>query len=692
VKPSGPLRLHPLFGLVPFVSVVLLVSGAVRARAIVSTAVPIVSAISGGSAHTCALTSTGGVECWGWNQVGQLGDGTTSDRSIPVVVVGLASGVAEVGAGYYHTCAVTTTGGVECWGSNQWGQLGDGTTVDRTTPGPVAGLGSGVVAVAGGFGHTCVLTSAGGVKCWGYNFAGQLGDGTRKNRTAPVDVVGLTSGVVAIAAGNSHNCALTSGGAVECWGYNGRGELGNGTTTNSPRPVPVSGLSSGVVAITAGQNHVCALTEGGAAECWGNNEWGGLGDGSGVDQWTPVDVVGLGSGVATISAGAAHTCAVTEKGAAMCWGFNREGEVGDGTTTNRYTPVAVSGLGSGVTGISAGFYHVCALTAGGVKCWGGNDSGQLGNGTTTQSTVPLDVIWSPVRIKVFVGPSVGAGTSFTVRAIAQGVDGKVMTGFNAPAAWSDLSGTLAPAKPRDFVNGISTTTATVAAPWHADRITVGSGDGSQESGPFNVLGPLASISVRMPGAANPAALSQPGEAPLAVSAGGSFTVRAVAYDAVGNPLTSYDGPASWSSLDGDLAPASPADFVNGVSTTSATIPAPYRNDRITVSTGGTTGESNLFNSLGSFSAIRLNFATPIRVGVPFALRANAVDVVGNTLLGYSGPATWSDLSGTLIPASPNAFSNGVSKTTATIRTVYSRDRVTLASGGLVRQSGRFDVR
>ena len=170
----------------------------------VATPLQNITAIAAGGSHTCALTAAGGVKCWGDNSNGQLGDGTTDHRLIPVDVVGLGSGVSAIAAGGDYTCAVTGAGGVKCWGDNFYGQLGDGTTFDRWTPVDVAGLSSGVSAIAAGGRHSCALSGAGQVKCWGNNIVGQLGDGTTTNRSAPADVVGLDSGSNAIAAGGSH--------------------------------------------------------------------------------------------------------------------------------------------------------------------------------------------------------------------------------------------------------------------------------------------------------------------------------------------------------------------------------------------------------------------------------------------------------------------------------------------------------
>ena len=183
------------------------------------------SKIAAGGNHTCALTSAGAVQCWGFNSNGQLGDGTTTNRLMPTAVSGLTSGVTAIAAGSSHTCALTSAGAVQCWGNNGDGQLGDNTITQRLVPTAVPSLTSGVTAIAAGQLHTCALTSAGAVQCWGDNFYGQLGDNTFTQRLVPTAVSGLTSGVTAIAAGDSHTCALTSGGAVQCWGDNGFGQL-----------------------------------------------------------------------------------------------------------------------------------------------------------------------------------------------------------------------------------------------------------------------------------------------------------------------------------------------------------------------------------------------------------------------------------------------------------------------------------
>jgi len=351
-----------------------------------------VVAISAGGFHTCALTTAGAVKCWGRNSKGQLGDNSTTQALTPVDVASLGSGVAAISPGYEHTCALTTAGAVQCWGDNSGGQLGDNSTTQRSMPVNVVSLGSGVAAISAGGFHTCALTAAGAVKCWGNNAYGQLGDGSMTDRLTPVAVINLGSGVAAISAGQSHACALTTNGAVKCWGYNFAGQLGDNSTTNRLTPVDVSGLGSGVAAVGGGTFHTCALTTTGAVKCWGVNINGQLGDNSITQRSMPVDVVSLGSGVTAISAGSDHTCALNTGGTVKCWGDNSRGQLGDNSGSNRSTPVNVVGLGSGVAAISAGSLHTCALTtAGAVKCWGNNPYGQLGDNSTTQRLTPVNV-------------------------------------------------------------------------------------------------------------------------------------------------------------------------------------------------------------------------------------------------------------------------------------------------------------
>jgi alpha-tubulin suppressor-like RCC1 family protein len=356
------------------------------------------SSLSAGQYHTCAVTSEGGARCWGKNATGQLGDIEITDRHTPVDVlhgVGFpVSGLKLISAGAGHTCAVSADGRAMCWGDNAQGQLGNNSLQTPFLGAvEVAGLASGTDVVSAGGVHTCALTAGGGARCWGYGPYGQIGNGTNNGYTAPQGVSGLSGGVRAISAGWGHTCALTTAGAVKCWGYNNHGQLGDNSTSNRNAPVAVNGLSSGVTAISAGLYHTCALTAGHGVRCWGDNGNGQLGDNTNTDHWIPADVSGLTSGVKAISAGWYYTCALMEAGGVKCWGSNLRGQLGDWSNEDRWTPVDVWELSGGIAAISAGGYHTCVLmTNGGIKCWGDNSNGQLGDGSPYDRWTPADVV------------------------------------------------------------------------------------------------------------------------------------------------------------------------------------------------------------------------------------------------------------------------------------------------------------
>jgi alpha-tubulin suppressor-like RCC1 family protein len=357
------------------------------------------SGLALGGDHTCGING-GAVACWGNNDIGQLGDGTTTNSSKPVEVVGLANRIIAIAAGGSrlatsgqsgHSCAITVDGAALCWGANYDGQLGNRSDVSSSTPVGVVGLTTGVVGIAAGDFHTCALTTKGTVRCWGDNASGQLGSGLATGRSVPIEVVGLSSGVTAITGGEYHTCAITTDTAVWCWGFNRVRQLGDGSTIDRRTPVEVSGLR-GAVAITAGLYHTCALTRSGSVLCWGGNEGGQLGDGTQNDSGTPVAVKGL-DGVVAIAGGGVHTCALTFAGGVKCWGVNAYHQLGNGPTTfNSWVPVQVQGLVTGVDSIGAGDVHTCAHLGDRIECWGSNGSGELGNGRTEEAGTPVDVM------------------------------------------------------------------------------------------------------------------------------------------------------------------------------------------------------------------------------------------------------------------------------------------------------------
>ena len=296
--------------------------------------------------------------------------------------------MTDVAAGTLHSCAVFDDGSVRCWGFNGAGRLGDGTTINRLTPVPVTGL-TGAVGVDVAFSHSCALRSDGTVVCWGENGDGQLGDGTLTDRSAPVAMTELT-GTVGVCTDDAHSCALKSDGTVACWGDNDYYQLGDGTSVDHRTPAAVSGISTAVT-LACGAYHTCVILSGGLVRCWGYNGNGQLGDNTLIDRSTPVQASGVGSAL-KMSAGENHTCVVKTGGEVLCWGYNGYGQLGDGTATTRRTYVVAGDL-TGAVAVGAGQSHTCAVLGDGTAaCWGRNYSGQVGDGTTTERRSPVAVL------------------------------------------------------------------------------------------------------------------------------------------------------------------------------------------------------------------------------------------------------------------------------------------------------------
>jgi len=372
-----------------------------------------VAAIATGRYHSCLITGQRGVACWGRNSDGQLGDDSTIPRSTPVAVAGLDSGIAAIALGAEHSCALRQDGTVLCWGSNQYGQLGDGTQEKHSVPVAVSGITGGVAAIVAGDNHTCALIQGGGAKCWGQNSSGQLGDGTTTDASFPVTVSGL-GGASALAAGLAHSCALLPD-SIHCWGDNSSGQVGDGTVINRPAPTTVAGLPAGtMVAVTAGDRHSCA-TVAGAVYCWGNNGDGQLGDGQEENRSTAVAVQGISGNVRMVGAGASHSCGLTVAGALYCWGGNEQGQSGDESTEDRASAALVSGLAANVLTLQVGGYHTCALVTGNRPlCWGNDSDGQLATGVIAQSTVPIDLQNAPAATVNSNSTNGQPGSTFTL--------------------------------------------------------------------------------------------------------------------------------------------------------------------------------------------------------------------------------------------------------------------------------------
>jgi hypothetical protein len=377
-----------------------------------------VAAFEIGKLHSCSVTVNGGVKCWGNNDRGQLGIGKTNSQPTPVEASGFYTNVTAVAAQGENSCVLKDDASVECWGATTCGgvqnvcfdswqpvEIGGVEEGVRAVSGmcavtnnggvkcwdnhawlaqPVAGLESGVVAVAVGSAHACALTDTGGVKCWGSGTIGQCGNGVIECSSTPSDVVGLTSNVRTIAAAREISCAVTTDGEVKCWGDDLYGSWGSppivcysfgGRYTDYcyPTPVDIVGLPAQVQEIALGGD-ACVLTASGEVTCWGGG----------------VRVV-MDTGAQAVTGGWVHMCVLVETGGVQCWGNNEYGQVGNGTTGGQFDdPVDVVGVEEGVTAIAAGGFHTCAVTeSGGVRCWGRNDRGQLGMNT---GQTPIDVL------------------------------------------------------------------------------------------------------------------------------------------------------------------------------------------------------------------------------------------------------------------------------------------------------------
>jgi hypothetical protein len=327
--------------------------------------------------HTCAVLAGGTMACWGEGGYGQLGNGAYPQEAlVPVPVVNL-TGATAAGEGYAHTCALLSGGTVQCWGDNQYGQLGNGVATGTNGPGAnapvmVSGL-SGVTTIALGESHSCASLSDGTVKCWGDNAWGELGNGGTTNASSPVLVPGLT-GVTAVSASGVVTCALLANGGVDCWG--------SAVPSMGSRPTPVPGLATATT-LSVGGGQSCSVLSGGSVACWPNQS---------ADAGAPTPIAGLGTATA-VSTGGGFACALLLDGTVACWGDNGFGELGNGTSTSSAVPVVIPGL-RGVTAVSAGGSYACAVVSdGGVDCWGDDGQGQLGNGnpggsTTTPAPVP----------------------------------------------------------------------------------------------------------------------------------------------------------------------------------------------------------------------------------------------------------------------------------------------------------------
>ena len=338
--------------------------------------------------------TSGGVQCWGYNGYGSIGDGTTTNRSSPVSIAGLLIDWIQVSAGSQHNLILGSNGTAWAWGGNTNGRLGDNTTTARSSPVSVVGGFTDWVQVSAGFAHSMGIRSNGTAWAWGLNTGGRIGDNSTISKISPVSVVGGFTDWIQVSAGGQHSLGLRANGTAWGWGTNSSGQIGDGSATSRLSPVSVVGAFVDWIQVSAGYTHSLGLRANGTAWAWGGNAAGRLGDNTTVSKSSPVSVVGGFVDWIQLSAGGTHSLGLRANGTAWAWGTNTNGRLGDGTATSRLSPVPVIGGFTDWVQVNAGNTHCAALRANGTAwSWGAGSSGQLGDGTvTTGQSSPVSVI------------------------------------------------------------------------------------------------------------------------------------------------------------------------------------------------------------------------------------------------------------------------------------------------------------
>lgn len=444
-----------------------LTAGELNIAFLVNGAVPV--EISSGGTQGCALLSDSSIKCWGANGSGALGDGTFINSSKAVLVAGVTNAAhissgnnftcallldstircwgindngqlgnnsltnaTQISAGGQHACALLADSTVKCWGANTMGQLGNGSTLQSTSPVSVIGI-STATQISSGLQHSCARLSNSTLKCWGANAQGQLGDGSTSASgiSTAVLVTGI-SNALQVSVGTNHTCALLSDSTIKCWGLNTWGQLGTGTTTNSPTAVSVLGVAN-ATQVSSGANHTCARLLDSTSKCWGSNNFGGLGVGSNIDSLTAVAVTGLVD-VMQVSSGTDYTCSLHSDSSTKCWGLNTNGQLGNGTATSTtLNLLEVQNVKLVTPQVALGHMHTCALLSDStVRCWGNNSEGALGNnsGVAILNLIAVDVVGISNAIQIASGLSYNCVllSDSTIKCWGDGAHGKLGVG------------------------------------------------------------------------------------------------------------------------------------------------------------------------------------------------------------------------------------------------------------------------
>ena len=519
--------------------------------------------IATGNSFACYVSEDASVKCFGADDFGQLGDNSTLANMNSAVTVSGGLNSLSITAGAQHACAIQTDQTVKCWGRNAEGQLGDGTNTRRPTPVSVTGV-TGAIALSAGASHTCALLMDRSVVCWGLNTNGELGDGTYHSRSSAGDVVANAvetadgsplANVIALESGAHFTCAITSDGALSCWGDNSSGQLGvamlASELANSSAALPVPSLTK-VRALDsqASASSICAVTGDDIVSCWGANDGMQLGDGT-TDMLTAPRVVTGFDRPQFVAVGANNACVVTQAGAFDCWGSNDNGQLADGTTTSRPT-AHPAGSALGIQMLSTGGFHTCALGQDArVSCWGYGAFGQLGNGFATDSSEPQTVSGISTAIQVAAGDTHTCVllNDNTVECFGNNTNGQIGDG-------TSMNTRLSPTP----VSGL-TNAAFIAAGYRHTCAVLQNGDVSCWGS--NIVGQLgdgtddSTVPVAVPGVANVATLAAGIYHTCALLNDGNVTCwGANAHGELGNGVMgAVSGPVAVQGINASLDPA-----------------------------------------------------------------------------------------------------------------------------------------